>query len=80
MSAMWGEGVAHPLSATVLGWWGPEDERCPEAPPSEIVEVMAILDPLWETTQSQVKFETAKWGLVLHPIDEEVNPHLAFRC
>ncbi len=55
---------------------GPEDDFWPEAPPTQIFDVMAKSDPLWETPQSQGKFGLAKLGLVLPPIDD-VHPHLS---
>ena len=46
---------------------GPEDEKWPEASPTQIANVMAISDPCWETPQGQTKFDLAKWGMVLPP-------------
>ena len=45
--------------------------------PTQIFDVMAKSDPLWETPQSQGKFGLAKLGLVLPPVGSEVDPHLS---
>ena len=66
MPAMRGEGANHPSLPPFEG--GPEDEKWPEASPTQIADVMAISHPFWETPQGQTKFDLAKWGMVLPPM------------
>ncbi len=47
--------------------------------PTQVFDVMATSEPLWETPESQNKFELAKLGMVLPPIGGEVNHHLSVK-
>ncbi len=69
-------GLPTPILPAFWDDGGPEDDFWPEAP-TQVFDVMATSDPLWETPQSQGKFELAKLGLVLPPVGSEVNPHLS---